>query len=412
MRWLVLVGLCGEGLSKYRTIAEKRNSSKKPTLVKNSSTKREKSIGERGVMEDQSFNEEDFKGKFKEEYKKYRSSISKPNILVMGGTGTGKSSLVNMVFGEERAQVGAGEPVTSGIKPYESEFVTIYDSEGYESGKENQNKYKENIVKFVTDREGKLEKQIHLVWYCISFASHRIWDIDIELVKEIKYKKIPIAVIFTQADVVSDEDAEKLIQTFKESCPGVPVFEVSKDPELGLSVEDLIDWAYENIDESVRHAFITAVKRGFNKKNAEAKNVIKLHSGIAASSAATPVPFSDAPLLVANQVTMLAKITSIWDIQGVDSIVSGGTLGQISTQVGRTLVGNLAKLIPGAGQAAGYIINASVASGLTAAIGWAVNDLCYRYKKDMLDGKNVDIQKYFDSEVLQELIKQYMKKEL
>jgi len=41
--------------------------------------------------------------------------IAKPNILICGATGVGKSSVVNHVFGENLAKVGHGIPVTQGI---------------------------------------------------------------------------------------------------------------------------------------------------------------------------------------------------------------------------------------------------------------------------------------------------------
>nr|WP_233709675.1 GTPase [Helicobacter salomonis] len=35
------------------------------------------------------------------------------NVLVAGGTGVGKSTLINVVFGEEMARTGQGKPVTT-----------------------------------------------------------------------------------------------------------------------------------------------------------------------------------------------------------------------------------------------------------------------------------------------------------
>ena len=50
---------------------------------------------------------------------KEKSEMQKPNLLVVGGTGVGKSSLINLVFGKEVARVGNGKPITKGIERYE-----------------------------------------------------------------------------------------------------------------------------------------------------------------------------------------------------------------------------------------------------------------------------------------------------
>lgn len=67
----------------------------------------------------------DFGDRFSEEFSKARREIKRPNILVMGATGAGKSSLVNLVFGQELAAVGAGKPVTDGVHAYENQLVRI-----------------------------------------------------------------------------------------------------------------------------------------------------------------------------------------------------------------------------------------------------------------------------------------------
>jgi predicted GTPase len=49
---------------------------------------------------------------FQQHFDDCTKACKKPNILLAGITGAGKSSLINAVFGENVANAGAGMPVT------------------------------------------------------------------------------------------------------------------------------------------------------------------------------------------------------------------------------------------------------------------------------------------------------------
>ena len=112
----------------------------------------------------------DFEKKFEEEYNKQKDEAQKPNIAVVGGTGAGKSSLINRIFGFYVAETGEGKPITKGMNRYEPVKIPVvfYDAEGYEraaDGTASRNNFETKIIPEINRlNTQELKDQIHLVW--------------------------------------------------------------------------------------------------------------------------------------------------------------------------------------------------------------------------------------------------------
>lgn len=80
------------------------------------------------------------------------------------------------------------------------------------------------------------------------------------------------------------------------------------------------------------------------------------------------------------QLTMLAKITNIFGFsvsQDLFKAIIAAIAGTSTVSlVGRAIVGNLLKLIPGIGTVAGGLINGTVASALTTSLAFAYIKVC------------------------------------
>jgi uncharacterized protein (DUF697 family)/GTPase SAR1 family protein len=174
--------------------------------------------------------------------------IHKPNILLVGETGVGKTSLVNKIFHDENAPTGVGKPITQDITQYpklntvnnEQSGVVLYDSKGLEKGTNGidaQNK----IVAFLTEMGKKTDKfkQLHMIWYLVSATSAR-WSLGDKEICENRLGQYPIFIVLTKCDMVSDEEVMQMkfaIQIMKpRNCFGVYITSVF--PERNNIVRD------------------------------------------------------------------------------------------------------------------------------------------------------------------------------
>ena len=87
------------------------------------------------------------------------------NILLMGGTGVGKSSTINAIYGENRVEVGtSARPQTQEIEQCQiSKNIILYDSPGLGEGSEKDKQHMEKINKLLTDTDGNGNAKIDLV---------------------------------------------------------------------------------------------------------------------------------------------------------------------------------------------------------------------------------------------------------
>lgn len=353
--------------------------------------------------------------RLEEQFDNEMAQVSRPNLMIVGGTGVGKSSLINLIFGKSIAKVGTGQPVTRGCERYEDPKVplVIFDTEGYEvsEGKISAGNFREKIIPEIKQRKNKaLNEQIHLIWYCLSVANHRITDFDLDNLRLITDQlDIPVAVVLTQCDAEpvdeqgNGETSQIFRQVLRENGMTCEVFETcannpNHDPELKLDLEKLIDWSSTSLsNDSLRRSFVAVQIASLQAKRSEAMNIIMTYSATTAASAGfNPIPMSDALLIVPQQIAMAASLAKIYGIDSMGEIAVSVLKGQIISLMGRQLAASLTKLIPVLGQ----FINAGVAGVITGGLGLALVEVYERAIEGYLKtGKAPDWTKLLSSEL-------------
>lgn len=96
----------------------------------------------------------------------------KVHVLITGGTGSGKSSTINALFGTEQAVVGVGSnPETMNIARYELGNVVLFDSPGLGDGKEADTRHAKNIINKLLEKDSDGNLLIDLVLVILEGSS-------------------------------------------------------------------------------------------------------------------------------------------------------------------------------------------------------------------------------------------------
>lgn len=317
-------------------------------------------------------------------------NLNRLNIIVAGKTGVGKSTLINSVFRQKLTETGMGKPVTDHMRRYTKKGLplAVYDTRGFELGKNVQAEVKKEIIDTIAkgNQTHDINEVIHCIWYCINTTSNRVEPEEIKWIKELsrddQVNQVPIIIVLTQS--ISKKKAEQmrkyLLDENLDVVQIVPVlaanYQIDDDitiPSYGL--DTLIHVMGQALPEELLTTLQNVQIASLTEKRKQAQAAIATAAVAAAGVAASPIPFSDSALLVPTQLGMIAGITAIYGLDINKSILTAflsTTLGAGgATILGKTIVSNLIKMIPGAGSLAGGAISAGTATLLTTALGEA-----------------------------------------
>lgn len=331
-----------------------------------------------------------------------KSRYGRFNLAVIGGTGVGKSSLVNAVFGRDLAKVGKGLPVTRGVQYYHDDSLGIWDIEGFEIGSTvSPAEQLRHHLGIIAQRPS--DEQIAVVWYCVKANDDRITPADIDMIRELDAEGLPVILVLTKVDWEKNPITGK-----RTVAPGLKEFVAwlerpvdhqghpisipyervmltstsdSRGKGKGRGLGELVAETLALSPEDTKDAFRIAQRLNLPWKREMARPVINAAAGLAATAAAAPIPIADAATLAPIQIGMMGRIAAIYDLD-LKAMMSVSALAQVGVQMsGQALARSFIKLIPGAGNA----VNAGVAFALTAATGEAWMRLCEQVHTGKID---------------------------
>lgn len=309
-----------------------------------------------------------------------KEKFIRTNILVLGKTGVGKSTLINSIFGEDLAETGTGKPCTNNIKEYYKDGCPIHliDTKGLEL--DSYDEILNDLLQEIRNRKRNPDSTnyIHIAWYCINYGSKRIEDGELRIIEKIS-SEVPLIVVLTQSiDSNLDfyNDIYNLCYNYSDVIRilALPyVCPLGTIPAFGL--KELVSKTAEKIPEAHKAAFIAAQKIDLDIKIKQSYKLVASAATAAIATGATPIPFSDVAILAPIQIGMLASISIAMGLDLTKSFLStlvssaAGVVG--ASYAGKTIVAGLIKLIPGAGTLVGGVISGATAGALTTTMGYA-----------------------------------------
>ncbi len=315
----------------------------------------------------------------------------KGNVLVIGNSGVGKSTLINAVLGSDAAKTGWGTVgTTDKLEIYSSENIPfqVIDTIGFEPGfiKKQQaiNAVKKWSRKSASD--GAENKDINVIWFCIDGTSRKLFEDSIKSLSSATsmWKSVPVIVVITKSYSLPEraENIEMVQNAFakqkkyennlRKIIPVVAetymINETSFVPPEGLT--ELIDVTNELMPEGLKAAEADIASFKLTRKRVLAQSVVGTAVTAGTVVGAVPIPFADALILSPLEIAEVNAIAKVYGIKNdedskrfLNSIVEVGTVSLVA----RAAISGL-KAIPGL-TIGTSVLNAVIAAFFVAAIG-------------------------------------------
>lgn len=313
------------------------------------------------------------------------------NVLVIGNSGVGKSTLINSVLGIEKAKTGYGTSgITNELEIYESDAVPfrVIDTIGFEPTFFKEQKAINAVKKWskASSKNGQEDKQINVIWFCVDGTSRKLFPKAIESLSRATsiWKSVPVIVVITKSYSVPErkENIEMVQHAFatqkkytKNLKKIIPV--VASTYELNETafaapegITDLIDATNELMPEGLQSSADDIANFKLSRKRHLAQGIVGVATTSGIVVGAVPISIADALILTPLEIAEINAIAKVYGVkndeqskQFFNSIIEVGT---VSTTA-KTAIAAL-KNIPGINIGAS-VLNAIIAGSIVAALG-------------------------------------------
>lgn len=353
--------------------------------------------------------------------------MDRGNVLVIGNSGVGKSTLINAVLGEDRVETGWGiTGTTKELSIQESEGLPfrLIDTIGFEPSLLKRSKAIRAVKKWSEDsaKYGHEDNQINVIWFCVEGTSSKLFLKTInDLSKATSFwKSVPVIVVITKSYSVPErekniamvKDAFAKEKRYAKNLPKViPVVAstfILNDTAYAApeGITELIDTTNDLMPVGIKAGAEDIASFKLKRKRAFSHSLVGGSTTAAVVVGAVPIPFADTLILTPIEIAMINSLALIYGINKneeskrlFNSIIE---VGAINTAAKTAL--SALKAIPGLNLGAG-ILNAIVAGSIVFALGGGT---IYAFEQVYLGKKSVSdidwVQKVIESKFSSQFI--------
>lgn len=348
------------------------------------------------------------------------------NVLVIGSSGIGKTTLIKTVLGSDMTVSRADTPKGGErLEVYESLSVPFRIIDAHDMGKSFLSRQlsiravkgwsKQNAL------DGNTDNDIHVIWFCVEGKSRKLIRqqlADLSRATDV-WRSVPVIVVITKSYAASERDdnialvKELYARTRRRSNnlkAVIPV--VASTYRLDSStfvapegIPELIDATNEALPEGIRAAEDDIASFSLKRRRSVARSIIAASVAAGVTVGAVPLPISDALILTPIETGLVNALATLYGIGGgsaskrlLGTILEVGTVSTAAKAAISAL-----KAVPGINLAAS-VLNAAIAGSIVATIGEGTMRI---FERIYLGEKTID-----DVEWARELVESRLSKEL
>ena len=316
--------------------------------------------------------------------------MKKGNVLVIGNSGVGKSTLINAVLGENVAKTSYGtKGTTKEIFIYEGEPFNVIDTIGFEPSLFRNNKAIASVKKWSKNsaKDENEDKQINVIWFCVDGTSSKLFPKAIKDLDKATsmWKSVPIIVVITKSYSVPDREInielvrnafaknKKLDGKLSRIIPVVASTYVLNDTASASpeGITELIDCTNSIMPEGLKAAQKDIARFNLNRKRAMAQGIILPTVATAVAKCFIKAGPATSDVLAAIENAMIDALAKLYDVETtsptaliIKNNIANGTVNKIA----KAAIDTIQKL-PVGQKLGATVINPLIAACVVIAIG-------------------------------------------